>query len=350
MTVRPAEVATLRAAILGTNSVKIEFDTLWRLWNQAAPRFTGDPGQAAALHEALLELSGAAVIELPKQAWDKSTVPALPRHVLVPSARRLGSERPWVTFPWCRRLGWVSSLPVLSPALFADLVKINDWLGRNDAEKLPLVPVRYRSAEIFAREKRLDELERTTLFGPERLSLAMLACTRLAPPAPAAVVGSGPDVLIVENSDTYWVAVQELRGSACHDIGAVIWGSGKTFPAQAPSLATDVAGQGPLRGVAWYWGDYDPAGTFTAVAAARSTDAVDVRPAAGLWAAMAGLAVQEAGTVDWTNAVGREWLGRELWDRLSYVRAAGGRIAQELVPLGLVAAWAGEPDERTPAH
>ncbi|WP_134731665.1 hypothetical protein [Amycolatopsis nivea] len=339
MIVRPSEIESLRAAILGTNLVRIEFDRLWRLWNDAAPRFTGDPDQAAALHHALRELSDSVVLELPKQAWDRSTVPALPRHVLVPAARRAANGRAWMTFPWCRQLGWVSSLLTLPPALFEDLIALNDWFGRVVQEGLPVVPVRYRSGEIFGREKRLDELERTTLFGPGRLNLAMLACRRLAPPAPAAAVGTGPDVLVVENSDAYWVAVEELRGSAEHGIGAVVWGSGKTFPAQVPSLAVDVAGQGPLRGIAWYWGDYDPIGTATAVAAARATDGIEVRPATGLWAEMARIPVQEAGTLDWSAAVGEEWLGSEVWAQLSYVRAAGGRIAQELVPVEAVVAW-----------
>ncbi|WP_328609435.1 hypothetical protein OG943_10005 [Amycolatopsis sp. NBC_00345] len=346
MTLRPSEIATLRGTILATGSVKIELDALWRLWNRAAPRFVGDPGQAAALHEALQQLASTAVLELPKQAWDASTVPALPRHVLVPAARRAETGRPWATFPWRLELGWASSLPVLSAALFDDLTTINDWLGRVDPANLPIVPVRYRSAEIFAREKRLEHLERTKMFGPGRLTLPMLACMRLAPPAPAAVVGPGPDVLVVENSDTYWVAVEALRDCPGHRIGAVVWGAGKTFPAQVPSLAVDVAGQGPLRGVAWYWGDFDPAGTATAVAAARSAPDVDVRPAMGLWTAMAGLAVQEAGTIDWSGAVGQDWLGTELWERLAPVRAEGGRIAQELVPVDVVAAWADSFDLR----
>jgi hypothetical protein len=75
MIVRQSEIAAFREAILDAKVVKIEFDVLWELWNRAAPRFTGDPGQAAALKDALVELSGSLVIELPKQAWDKSTVP-----------------------------------------------------------------------------------------------------------------------------------------------------------------------------------------------------------------------------------------------------------------------------------
>ncbi len=341
-TPRRSETAALRDAILDTGSVRIEFTALWRLWCKVAPRFVGDPAQATALHSALLELSQDAVIELPKRAWDNSTVPAQPRFVTVPAARPAGRGRAWCVFPWRAELGWVASLPTLSDVLFEDLVTINDWLGRTEAQELPVVPVRYRSAEIFAREKRLDELERTKLFGAERLSLSLLACVRIAPPVPAAVVGTGADVLVVENSDTYWVTVDALRNARGHAIGAVCWGSGKTFPAQVSSLAVDVAGQGPLRGTAWYWGDFDPAGTSTAVLATQVTRDVRVRPASGLWAEMVGLAVQEAGEFNWSGAVGREWLGPELWDRLEYVRSAHGRIAQELVPVDAVVRWAAD--------
>lgn len=210
---RHSETAALRDAILDTGSIRIEFTALWRLWCKVAPRLMGDPVQAAALHSALLELSQDAVIELPKRAWDNSTVRAQPRFVTVPTARLAGRGRAWRVFPWRADLGWVASLPTLSDVLFEDLVTINDWLGRTEAQELPVVPVRYRSAEIFAREKRLDELERTTLFGAERLSLSLLACVRIAPPVPAAVVGTGGDVLVVENSDTYWVTVDALRNS-----------------------------------------------------------------------------------------------------------------------------------------
>jgi hypothetical protein len=339
-TPRRSEIAALREEIFQTRSVRIEFASLWRIWCRVAPRLVGNPDQAAALHAALLELSQDAVIELPKGAWDNSTLPAQPQFVAVPTARSADRGRAWRVFPWRVELGWVASLPTLSNVLFADLVTINDWLSRIESQELPVVPVRYRSAEIFAREKRLDELERTTLFGPGRLSLSMLGCVRIAPPVPAAVVGSGADALIVENSDTYWVTVDALRNARGHAIGAVGWGSGKTFPAQVSSLAVDIAGQGPLRGTAWYWGDFDPPGTSTAVLAAQVTTEVRVRPATGLWAAMAGLTVQEAGKINWSGAVGRDWLGSDLWDRMEYVRSARGRIAQELVPIDAVVKWA----------
>jgi hypothetical protein len=340
-TPRPSETDALRRALLDNGSVKIEFAIVWQLWAQAAPRLVGDPGQAAILRAALIELSTTSVIDLPKRAWDMSVMPHLPRFVVVPSARRPGNARAWVSFPWRLELGWVASLPTLSAALFHDLTAINDWLSRSEGRELLVVPVRYRSAEIFGREKRIDELERTALFGPGRLALSRLSCVRIAPPVPAAVVGDGPDVLIVENSDTYWVTVDALRTSRGHTIGAVGWGSGNTFPAQVASLEVDVAGQGPLRGTAWYWGDFDPAGMSTAVTAAEVAPNVRVRPALGLWSAMVGLPVQDAGKFDWSGAVGESWLGADPWNRLAYVRTARGRIAQESVPVATVTAWAG---------
>lgn len=337
---RASETTALRDAVLTSRSIRLEFAVLWLMWCRVAPRLVGDREQAATLHEVLLALAGQGVIELPKGAWDTSTVPPLPRFVTVPGARRKASDRPWLTFPWRSELGWVASLRALPEPLFADLVVINEWLSRTEGLELSVVPVRYRSAEILGREKRLDQLLDTTLFAPGRLSLDVLSCVQLAPPIPAASVGRGDDILVVENSATYWVAVDVLRRVRGHTIGAVGWGSGKAFPAQVSSLTVDIAGQGPLRGVVWYWGDYDPPGTGTAATAARITNAVEVRPATGLWAAMAGLSAQDVGTVSWVGAEGGDWLGGELWDRLAYVRTAGGRIAQELVSANAVAVWA----------
>ncbi|MGY1976936.1 hypothetical protein [Nocardia gipuzkoensis] len=228
----------------------------------------------------------------------------------------------------------------LSEDLFTDLATINEWLGHHPPGMTPIVPLRFRSVEIFGREKRLDELTRTTLFGPDRLTLDLLACTRLAPPLPGAVVGTGPDVLITENSDPYWVLIEMLRDAPKQPIGVVAWGCGRSFPAQVDSLRVDVAGRGPVTGTAWYWGDYDPAGIAIATAASRVTDEVPIRPAPGLWDAMAEQPVQDEGSADWTGVLADEWLGPKLWSRLTPVRSAGGRIAQEAVPVPVIAEWA----------
>jgi hypothetical protein len=198
--------------------------------------------------------------------------------------------------------------------------------------------------EIFGAEKALDALARTTLFGPGRLTYELLACVRYPAPLPGVCVGDGPDVLVVENSDPYWAAVEVLRAREAGRVGIVVWGCGRSFPSQVTSLAVDVAGRGPVHGTTWYWGDLDPVGVDIAVAAAAAGgSAVDVQPARGLWASFAACPITDAGAYRWTDA-GREWLGPQLWDDLSAARTAGGRVAQEAVSLDVLAGWAAETE------
>jgi hypothetical protein len=122
----------------------------------------------------------------------------------------------------------------LSDARLRELIAVNDWLAHTNGGKTSVVPVRYRPAEIFGDEKCLDGMVRTHLFGPGRLSLDLLACVRIPAPLPSIAVGPGPDLLVVENNDTYWVAADTLPNGHGHGhrIGAVAWGCGNAFPSQ----------------------------------------------------------------------------------------------------------------------
>jgi len=323
--------------------VRVPLHQLWTLWAASAPRLEGDPAQAAGLGAALSHLAAQGTVDLPATAWDTSTTPPLPRSILIPDARRAVRGREWARFPWRHELGWVASLPTLSVARMRDLIAINDWLARNDGRDVPVVPVRYRSAEMLGDEKHLDSMTRTSLFGPGRLSLKMLACIRIPAPLPAVVIGVGPDILIVENSDTYWVAAEILGRHGNHPIGALAWGCGKAFPSQVATLGVDVAGRGPVTGRAWYWGDLDPPGLLIATDAAAAATSAAVSPvltAVGLWAAMGDCPIQQAGEIDWSAAPGCRWLGAQLWDQLDHIREEKGRVAQESVPPEIIAAWA----------
>lgn len=345
---RSAEIAALADGIRATGAVRIRLDDLWPLWAGAAPRLVGDPTQVPALAHALEVLRADGVVELPTTSWDTSTKPPLPRWIAVPAARRTPRHRGWIRFPWRPELGWVASLPTLSDTRLRDLIAINDWLTRTDGGRAPVVPMRYRSAELFGDEKRLDRMARTNLFGPGRLSLQMLACVRRPAPLPAVVVGQGPDVLVVENSDTYWVAVDALTKRCDHPIGAVAWGCGNAFPSQVGALGVDVAGRGPVIGRVWYWGDLDPTGVAIAseaATAAAKANAPPILPAAGLWAALADQPVQDQNQIDWTGTSGHLWLGPELWQRFAHVRDANGRVAQEAVPPRAIDAWASTLDQ-----
>jgi hypothetical protein len=344
MTPRTSEVDALSDALIATARVRIPLEQLWQLWTVAAPRLHGEPHQAAELASAVTIIAGRGTIDLPANAWDRSTTPPLPRSVIVPSARAGQRSRPWTTFPWCPQLGWVASLPSLAPPRLADLIAINDWLIRAKSTPELVVPMRYRSAELFGDEKRLESIMRTNLFGEGRLNLPMLACTRIPPPLAAARVGDGPDVLVMENSDPYWAAVHTLQAAAPHPVGLVAWGAGKSFPSQVPTLAVDVAGHGPTAGIVWYWGDMDPDGLAIAAEASRLSEMAagpPIRPAQHLWAAMAAVPVQNPGTVDWSNEIaGRRWLGDTLCAHLDGICSASGRVAQEAVQHNLIAQWA----------
>jgi hypothetical protein len=344
----PAEIDALADALRAAGSVRIPIDDLWALWVTAAPRLAGDPAQAAALAAALKALAAKGVVELPANAWDTSTTPSLPKSVRIPAARQTARDRAWMRFPWCHELGWVASLPTMSDTRLHDLIAINDWLVRTNGGNVPVVPVRHRSVEVFGDEKCLESMIRTNLFGIGRLSLHLLACRRVPAPLPAVIIGAGPDILVVENSDTYWVAAEVLGHCGNHPVGVLAWGCGKAFPSQVGALGIDVAGRGPVTGRVWYWGDLDPPGlriAADAAAAAIAAAAPQIQPAADLWAAMASRPVQNAGDIDWSTAPGSHWLGAQLWDLLAHVCDARGRVAQESVPARTIAAWAASIQE-----
>jgi hypothetical protein len=340
---RTTEVDALADALNRTGSVRVQLPQLWTLWTTAAPRLIGDAAQAAALAAALRELATRGQLELPTTAWDTATSPPLPRSISIPAARRALLAKEWIRFPWRHELGWIASLPTLSDSRLRELIAVNDWLARTDGGNADVVPVRYRSAELFGDEKCLDGMVRTSLFGPGRLSLDLLACVRIPAPLPSITVGPGPDVLIVENSDTYWVAADVLRSRHDDRIGTIAWGCGNAFPSQVTALGVDVGGRGPVAGVVWYWGDLDPAGLAIATDAAAAAAAArlpEIRPASALWAAMADRPVQNKGNVNWSAMPGRDWLGDRLWEQTAAVREARGRVAQESVPADVIASWA----------
>lgn len=336
---RPGEAEAFSAALAGAAKATIRLDELLSLWATAAPRLIGAPEQLACLATTLQAQADDGTIVLPVTSWERRSTPALPNFITVPAARRRAAPQPWRRFPWRGDLGWVSSERTMTTGQYEQMVAINDWLARTAGRDVSIVPHRFRSAEIFGNEKVLDDLAKTKMFGPGRVTYDLLSCTRYPSPLAAVSVGHGPDVLIVENSDPYWAAVEALRTRPPGPIGAVIWGSGKSFPSQVPTLAVDIAGTGPLRGTAWYWGDLDPTGVDIAVAASAGRPGT-IRPASGLWSSLAACEPVEVGRHEWTEA-GAAWLGADLWELFAPVREAHARVAQEAVPVGVIAAWAG---------
>jgi hypothetical protein len=334
-----SELDAFAAQLVARNRVDTRLAAIRDLWAAAVPRLTSSPHSMAALRSALDKLAERQVIELPSGSWDRSSNPPLPKFVRMPSARRPHRPPQHRGYPWRSELGWVASLRNVTDGQLEQLRAINAWLAT--ANDTLVVPHRVRSAEVLGDEKALDRLARGVLFGDGRLTFDLLRCKRLPPPLPAAVVGDGPDVLVVENSDPYWMAVESLRAVSGHQIGAVIWGSGNTFPAQVPALGVDVAGRGPVTGTVWYWGDLDPKGIHIAVAAARvaaELGVAPVRPPIALWDAHRTCPITSSDGFPWDDT-GAEWFGPRQWATFEPVRSARGRISQEACAPTAISSW-----------
>lgn len=305
--------------------VRISGTEVMSCWDRAAPDLRGDPDQHLRLARALEALERGGAIELPAAAsWDRSYRPALPKFVTVPSSRRAARPQPWRTFPWRTELGWAASLRSLSDPQFTALVAINDWLG--DAADRRIVPARIRSAELFGDEKAIDALVTSSLWGPDRLTWHLLAAQRVPLPLVVRRVGPGPEILVVENVDPFWLCLQVLEGTDC-PVGRVAWGAGKAFESSVAALTAE--SEPPTR--LWYWGDADPEGIRIPTAAALTAHRAGLpplEPHPQLWEAYAPMRVQAAGTLEW-GSVPTFWLGEALFRCLDGARSAGGRIAQE---------------------
>lgn len=318
-------VARLSETLATTGRVRVPSAAVLQHWVIAAPELVGSPQQLGDLARALEALADAGMIVLPaKASWDRGTRPPLPKFVTVTANRPAPVATPWRTYPWCAQLGWVSSLKKLNATQHDQLVALNTWFARHATADV--VPMRVRSAEIFGDEKALDDLIKTGLFGADRLTLGILRCRRYPPPLTVTRTGDGPDILIVENSDAYWVAL-DAAGTVDSPVGRVAFGMGRGFEQSVRALAEE--SERPKR--LWYWGDLDPDGIAIPARTAKTAASLGLprlEPATRLWAAMATLPGTGQGKVAWTTATA-DWLGDELWDATTAVRIDRARVAQE---------------------
>lgn len=325
--------ARLGEALTAAGRVRVPLATVQQCWVAAAPELVGSPQQLGDLARALAALADAGAIVLPaKASWDRATRPPLPRFVTVAANRQPPTATPWRTYPWCAQLGWASSLTKLTATQYHQLVALNTWLARRTADDV--IPMRVRSAEIFDDEKALDGLVKTGLFTTGRLTLELLGCRRYPPPLTVTRTGNGPDLLVIENSDAYWVALDAAR-TIDGPIGRVAFGLGAGFEQSIHALVEEP--ERPRR--LWYWGDLDPKGIAIPTRAARTAAAIGLprlEPASRLWAAMAALSGTDNGKVTWAAATGA-WLGDDLWAATGTVRAAHARVAQERLSPRVVA-------------
>lgn len=161
-------------------------------------------------------------------------------------------------FNWEPRLAFLREYPLNIP--FNDLCRLNEFLkGATGAR--PLVPIKERSLHLFGNEKRLDVLQDSALFRPERLDLGRdLRCEIIGEPMPWK---RGPQeaamhpLIVIENAATWhtycrWNQTRKL-------FSAVVYGCGNRFLdgiRHLPDIFVELGG--PRR--IYYFGDLDPHG------------------------------------------------------------------------------------------
>lgn len=316
--------ARLLVELTAAGKLQVPLPDVLAAWNRASPELGHDAGRHAALSDALETLAATGDVELPTGAWDRSTIPPLPRFVKVTSRRRPTTARPWRDYPWCAELAWVAERAQLAAGHFDDLVAVNRWLaagGRNATT----TPVQVRSLEVFGDEKRLLDLAtKSSLFGAGRLNFDLLACRRYPPPLAHERLTAGGTWLVVENADSFWLARDAARATGAVDV--VAWGAGRAVVQSITSLLEHTGAVERLL----YWGDIDPDGIGIAAGAAatcRAAGLPDLRPSVGLWDATAAKTVRGVAGVDWSGCrLG--WLGAAE-PAVSAVAAAHGRVPQE---------------------
>ncbi len=328
---------------------RIDRSALWRALAKAFPHRPQGREEREWLLAALSSVAALGVIRLPSLGggrWDRRSQPAVP--TAVDQADVIGGPRSdeWRRFPWHPTLAWVSDLRRLPPSAEVFLRRVHDGLVR-DSFRHP-APLKYRSLQLTGDEKRLGALTKTTLFGPGRLSLALLGCLSARGPLAWASVGDADAALVVENTGPFNVAVTVLRSLSAPPYGMVVYGGGAGVEHTLPGI-TDIGR--PVTKL-MYLGDLDRPGLRIAHAAARvasDTGLPMLEPALGLHECMLQTAARLGHPSGWPTRPHRRrpdetelvsWLPAGVQSRVRAMLAANRRIPEEVLgPEELIAVW-----------
>jgi hypothetical protein len=274
MTISLADIVA--AYVAAQPASRIRVDGLLRHLTAADPTLVGDPTARTRLASALINLSEAGAIVLPKarSGWDARTIPPLP-HWLVKTAK------PRQAHPTPARRVWPQALEAAAaiatrPDEHQLLDRIAAWL-RNNPNAEP-VPIEERSLEILDDEKAFAIETTKRLFTSGALTLDLLACYPTPIPFPSQhVPGAGPTrLLIAENNATFHsllTVARQLDPEVRPDLH-VGWGCGN----QLPTSIAAVTLLDPTPTALYYVGDLDAAGLRIAVNAAATMKAHRLPP------------------------------------------------------------------------
>lgn len=318
---------------------RILLKDLWGAFRRISPHLVGSVDARVELAELLAELAKSGALKLPRQksGYDAVQLPPLPKWILLPAptptVRAL--ERA-AQVGWHPALAFVSKLEKLGDDELEELLAIQAFL-RDDADPV-VTTVRERSLELFADEKRLEDLARGRLFGAGRLDFALLRCVEVRTPCVYRDIGVGAAALIVENKDTFHSACEAVRRLGPESpVRWVIFGSGKAI-----STTLDSVNDWPTRPKrAWYFGDLDAAGLEIAVLVARIAETwarpMPIACPAALYRSLVERALRRGVSASGTAVSSQRaaelagWLPHDIRPTVVDLLVRGGRWPQEAV-------------------
>ena len=339
----------LERCLLSGTAIRVATQDLWRALAQVFPHRTPGPLERSLLLEALKSIAARGSIRLPSEQgkrWDRSMSPAVPTSVDVVRDQSTSSPFPWRTFPWHHHLHWVVQCRGLSAQQVEFLRRVHEGFV-NGTFREP-APLKYRSLQLTGDEKMLASLATTSLFGPSRLTIEMLACLPDALPLAWEVVGDGGRMIIFENSGPFAVARRVLSELRTRPYDLVAYGGGRSVLAALGHIKTIERSVESIH----YVGDLDHAGLDIGWCARRCSKNMGlpiVAPASEihrqmLWAAESfghpqGWPAKECFS-DADRSRILDVLSPEVRDRVEAVLGADRRIPEEVLgPDELRSAW-----------
>jgi hypothetical protein len=254
-----------RGLLAGTG-IRVGAQDLWRALAKVFPHRTPGPAERRLLLDALKSVEARGSIRLPPERgmrWDRSMDPAVPISVDIVRDQAAPSGFPWRTFPWHTNLHWVVQCRNLSTQQVEFLRHVHDgFVNRMFCEPAPL---KYRSLQLTGDEKMLTSLATTSLFGPSRLTLDLLACLPDALPLAWEGVGDGGRMVIFENAGPFAVARRILVELKARSYDLIAYGGGRSILASLGHIKTIERNVESIH----YVGDLDHAGLDIAWGARR---------------------------------------------------------------------------------
>lgn len=252
--------------LLAGSAVRVGAQDLWRALAKVFPHRTPGPAERRLLLDALRSIEARGSIPLPPERgkrWDRSMDPAVPSSVDIVRDQAAPSGFPWRTFPWHPNLHWVVQCRNLSTQQVEFLRRVHDGFV-NGMFQEP-APLKYRSLQLTGDEKTLASLATTSLFGPSRLTLELLACLPDALPLAWEAVGDGGRMVIFENAGPFAVARRVLVEMKARPYDLIAYGGGRSVLAALGHIKTIERSVDAIR----YVGDLDHAGLDIAWCARR---------------------------------------------------------------------------------